>query len=93
MAGVMSPLMASCVDVRGSPCWGLRCRVTRRGVKAVARLGLPQIIWVIQTCGHLHFFVFGRRSLCLTGTLQCGVFWSMSRPGSSDLATILEEAA
>lgn len=48
MAGVMSPLMASCVDVRGSPCWGLRCRVTRRGVNTVARLGLPQIIWVIQ---------------------------------------------
>ena len=48
MAGVMSPLIASCVDVRGSPCWGLRRRVTRRWVNAIARLGLPQNIWVIQ---------------------------------------------
>lgn len=48
MAGVMSPLIASCVDVRGRPRWGLRCRVTRRRVNAIARLGLPQSIWVIQ---------------------------------------------
>ena len=39
MAGVKSPLRASCVDVRGSPHWGLRFRVTRQGVNAVARLG------------------------------------------------------
>lgn len=73
MAGVMSPLMASCVDVRvlGPPLQGHQARGER---SSQAGATTNHLGYSGQTCGHLRFFVFGRRSLCLTGTLKCGVF-------------------
>lgn len=78
MAGVMSPLMASCVDVRGSPCWGLRCRVTRQGVNTVARLGLPQIIWVFRPdLWAPSFLCFWQKIALLNGNTS---MWCFSGP-------------
>lgn len=100
-AGGKEPLLHTCTDIGGGPQLCLCYRVTRHVVDVVARLGLrAPSLWLEKNdtgsfrpeFWNLHFCIFSRRALCLTGAVDTMLFWSMS-PAPPALAAILEEMA